>query len=53
MRSSTRWTVAVLVVLIALGVALWAELGDDGDAGTGSGEPGTSRDRRDADTSQP
>lgn len=52
MRSSTRWTVAVLVVLIALGVALWAELGDDGDAGTGSGEPGTARDRRDADTAE-
>lgn len=50
MRSSTRWTVAVMVVLVALSVALWAELGDDGDAGTGPKDPGTARDRRDADT---
>lgn len=51
MRSSTRWTVAVLVILVALGVALWSELGSgDDDGGTGSGGPGAARDRRDADT---
>ena len=49
MRTSTRWTVAVLVVVVALGVALWAELGDD-DVGGGSAGPQTARDRRDADT---
>ncbi|ODQ93967.1 TlpA disulfide reductase family protein [Mycolicibacterium holsaticum] len=50
MRSSTRWTVAVMVILLALGVALWFELAGGDDAGTGSGGPGTARDRRDADT---
>ncbi|MGV0644773.1 TlpA disulfide reductase family protein [Mycolicibacterium sp. XJ2546] len=47
MRSSTRWTVAVLVILVALGVALWSELGGDDDGADG---PGTARDRRAADT---
>jgi thiol-disulfide isomerase/thioredoxin len=49
MRTSTRWTVALLVVLVALGVALWTELGRD-DQQTGSGP--TTRDRRDADTAE-
>jgi thiol-disulfide isomerase/thioredoxin len=49
MRTSTRWTVAVLVVLVALGVALWTELGRD-EARTGAGP--TARDRRDADTAE-
>jgi thiol-disulfide isomerase/thioredoxin len=51
MSMSTRWTVAVMVVVIALGVALWAQLGDDGWSPTGSG-PGQARDRRDADTAE-
>ena len=29
MNTSTRWTVAVMVVVVALGVALWTRLGDD------------------------
>ncbi len=49
MRTSTRWTVALLVVLVALGVALWTELGRD-DQQTGSSP--TTRDRRDADTAE-
>ncbi|HEX2286107.1 MAG TPA: TlpA disulfide reductase family protein [Mycobacterium sp.] len=51
MRTSTRWTVAVMVVVVALGVALWAQLGEDGSV-TGSSGPGTARDRRDADTAE-
>ncbi|MGV0790468.1 TlpA family protein disulfide reductase [Mycolicibacterium sp. XJ1819] len=51
MSVSTRWTVAVLVVLTALGVALWLELGDDGSA-PGSAEQTSARDRRDADTAE-
>jgi thiol-disulfide isomerase/thioredoxin len=51
MTTSTRWTVAVLVVLVVLGVAFWTQLGDNGSP---AGAPGTSaaRDRRDADTAQ-
>ncbi|MGV0715091.1 TlpA disulfide reductase family protein [Mycolicibacterium sp. XJ662] len=49
MRTSTRWTVAVLVILVALGVALWSELGGDDDGADG---PGTARDRRAADTAE-
>lgn len=49
MRTSTRWTVAVLVAVVALGAALWAQLGDD-DVGSGSTGAQTARDRRDADT---
>ena len=30
MSTSTRWTVAVMVVVVALGVALWTQLGDSG-----------------------
>ena len=51
MSTSTRWTVAVLVVVVALGVALWTQLGDDRSP-TGSLGTGQARDRRDADTSQ-
>ena len=51
MRTSTRWTVAVMVVVVALGVGLWTQLDRD-DAQTGSSGPGTSRDRRDADTAE-
>jgi thiol-disulfide isomerase/thioredoxin len=49
MRTSTRWTVAVMVVVVALGVALWTQLGDNASP-TGSIGPGQARDRRDADT---
>jgi thiol-disulfide isomerase/thioredoxin len=49
MSTSTRWTVAVMVVVVALGVALWTQLGDNGSP-TGSIGPGQARDRRDADT---
>ncbi len=51
MRTSTRWTVAVMVVVVALGAALWTELGDDGSS-TGSQGPASARDRRDADTAE-
>jgi len=51
MQTSTRWTVAVLVVVVALGAALWVQLGGDG-SGSGSSGPGASRDRRDADTAE-
>jgi thiol-disulfide isomerase/thioredoxin len=51
MSTSTRWTVAVLVVVVALGVALWTQLGDNASP---TGAPGTpaARDHRDADTAQ-
>jgi hypothetical protein len=39
MSTSTRWTVAVMVVVVALGVALWTQLSDDGSP-TGSVGPG-------------
>jgi thiol-disulfide isomerase/thioredoxin len=51
MSTSTRWTVAVMVVVVALGVALWTQLGDNGSL-TGSSGPGQARDRRDADTAE-
>lgn len=51
MSTSTRWTVAVMVVVVALGVALWTELGDDGSPAGPQG-PGSARDRRDADTAE-
>jgi thiol-disulfide isomerase/thioredoxin len=51
MSTSTRWTVAVLVVVVALVVALWTQLGEaptpDGATGPGAA---TARDRSDADT---
>jgi thiol-disulfide isomerase/thioredoxin len=51
MSTSTRWTVAVMVVVVALGVALWTQMGDDGSP-TGPTGPGSARDRRDADTAE-
>jgi len=51
MSTSTRWTVAVMVVVFALGVALWTQLGDNSSP-TGSIGPGDARDRRDADTAE-
>jgi thiol-disulfide isomerase/thioredoxin len=51
MSTSTRWTVAVMVVVVALGAALWTQLGDHGSP-TGSIGPGQSRERRDADTAE-
>ena len=51
MSLSTRWTIAVMVVVVALGAALWAQLGDDGSQ-TGSSGPASARDRRDADTAE-
>jgi len=49
--TSTRWTVAVLAVVVALVVALWLELGGDGSDAGPAGAPGA-RDRRDADTAE-
>jgi thiol-disulfide isomerase/thioredoxin len=51
MSTSTRWTVAVMVVVVALGVAWWTQLGDNGSP-TGRPGPGQARDRRDADTAE-
>jgi thiol-disulfide isomerase/thioredoxin len=51
MRTSTRWTVAALVVAVALGAALWAQLGRD-DPGIGGTDAPTARDRRSADTAE-
>jgi thiol-disulfide isomerase/thioredoxin len=50
MRTSTRWTVAVLAVLVVLAVALWAQLGND--AGPPSRDAPAARDRRAADTAE-
>lgn len=55
MRASARWTVAVLIVVVALAVALWREVDGAGDAGSPTGgEPaaGVSREHRDADTAE-
>jgi thiol-disulfide isomerase/thioredoxin len=49
MSTSTRWTVAVMVIVVALGMALWTQLGDNSSP-TGSIGRGDPRDRRDADT---
>jgi thiol-disulfide isomerase/thioredoxin len=47
MRVSTRWTIAVLVVLVALGTAFWMQMRD----GPGTGPaPAAGREHRDADT---
>ncbi|PXX13338.1 TlpA family protein disulfide reductase [Mycolicibacterium moriokaense] len=51
MSTSTRWTVAVMVVVVALGVALWTQLGDNGSSTAPPG-PGQARDHRDADTAE-
>ncbi|KAA0097583.1 TlpA family protein disulfide reductase [Mycolicibacterium sp. P1-18] len=52
MRASTRWTLAGLVVIVALVVALWREIGaEDPVGGTGGGlTASASREHRDADT---
>lgn len=53
MRTSTRWTIAVLVVVVALAVALWREVGSDDATGTGGGAAvGAAREHRDADGAQ-
>jgi thiol-disulfide isomerase/thioredoxin len=56
MSASARWSIVALVVLLALGVALWTELGSQD---TGSSTPSAQqqdgvspRDRRDADTAE-
>ncbi|BBX33910.1 TlpA family protein disulfide reductase [Mycolicibacterium mageritense] len=49
MSVSTRWTVVVLVVLVALGAAFWMELRDQPGSTPGADTP-TARDHRDADT---
>lgn len=48
MRTSTRWTVAVLAVLVALGAGLWMQLDSDVPAGRPGQAP--AREHRDADT---
>ncbi|GLP79117.1 TlpA family protein disulfide reductase [Mycobacterium antarcticum] len=52
MRASTRWTAAVLVIVVALAVALWREVGSQDAGGAGGGPPsaGVAREHRDADT---
>ncbi len=54
MRASTRWTVAVLIAVVALAVGLWREVGSEessgGGAGSGSPSAGVAREHRDADT---
>lgn len=52
MRASIRWTVAAFVVVVALVVAMVAELTDDATAPGPQGGTDTARDRRDADTVQ-
>ncbi|MEE6169953.1 MULTISPECIES: TlpA family protein disulfide reductase [Mycobacteriaceae] len=49
MKASTRWTIAVLVVLVALGTAFWMQMRDVPSAGVA---PAAGRDHRDADTPQ-
>jgi thiol-disulfide isomerase/thioredoxin len=52
MSTSTRWTVAVMVVVVALGVALWTQLGEEDSAPGGPAGQSAARDRRDADTAE-
>ena len=54
MRASTRWTLAGLVVIVALVVALWREVGADDPAGNPGGglSAGAAREHRDADTAE-
>jgi thiol-disulfide isomerase/thioredoxin len=54
MRASTRWTLAGLVVIVALVVALWREVGADDPAGNPGGglSAGVAREHRDADTAE-
>lgn len=49
MSRSARWTAAILIILVALGYALWRELGADPSAPVDAGRP-AARDHRDADT---
>lgn len=49
MTTSARWTVVLLVVFVALGVAFWRELGDDDSPATPQ-QQATARQHRDADT---
>jgi thiol-disulfide isomerase/thioredoxin len=51
MSRSTRWTIAVLVVVVALGAALVAQLGDDRSPSPVN-PSGSSREHRDADTAE-
>jgi thiol-disulfide isomerase/thioredoxin len=51
MRTSTRWTIAVMVVVVALGAALWTQLDGEGTQTPATG-PGSARDRRDADSAE-
>ncbi|KWX66006.1 hypothetical protein ASJ79_07030, partial [Mycobacterium sp. NAZ190054] len=48
--ASARWSIVALVVLVALGVALWAELGVDDSEPRSQRDVPSARDRRDADT---
>ncbi|GAT05151.1 MULTISPECIES: TlpA family protein disulfide reductase [Mycolicibacterium] len=50
MSRSARWTVVVLVVLVALGTAFWMELRDEPVPQAGTAGQSTARDHRDADT---
>ncbi|MDY6996772.1 MAG: TlpA disulfide reductase family protein [Actinomycetota bacterium] len=55
MSVSGRWSIVAMVIVVALGAALWTELGDDQAAdrsGAVSPETITARDRRDADTAE-
>lgn len=55
MSRSTRWTIAVLIVVAAIVVALWTELRDSdsvADTSTGTAGPGAARDHRDVDTAE-
>jgi thiol-disulfide isomerase/thioredoxin len=51
MSTSTRWTIAVMVVVVALGIALSTQLHGDG-APSGTTGQSSARDRRDADTTE-
>ncbi|WNG81603.1 TlpA disulfide reductase family protein [Mycobacterium sp. ITM-2016-00316] len=51
MSRSARWTAAVLIILVALGYALWRELDTDAAGPVDAGSP-AARDHRDADTPQ-
>ncbi|MBP3087336.1 TlpA family protein disulfide reductase [Mycolicibacterium fortuitum] len=50
MTRSARWTVVVLVILVALGTAFWMELRDEPVPQAGTAGQSTARDHRDADT---
>ncbi|MGZ8801961.1 MAG: TlpA family protein disulfide reductase [Mycobacterium sp.] len=55
MSASARWSIVAMVVVVALSVALWSELGaQDGQGGPTSSSPDTvsARDRRAADTAE-